>query len=109
MEQRINDFLAQVRFVYIPHAIPLEGFGENKKLLDQLAIVFLSNKPTRRSTEEELSHSNSFIYPFLYQSFIFHLLLGYNPPTPGDIQCILTNEPITLAQLREQTEIKYVD
>lgn len=105
MEQRINDFLAQVRFVYIPHAIPLEGFGENKKLLDQLAIVFLSNKPTRRSSEEDLSHSNSFLYP----SFIFHLLLGYNPPTPGDIQYILTNEQITLAQLREQTEIKYVD
>ena len=69
LEQRINDSLAQVRFVYIPRAIPLEEFGENKKLLDQLAIVFLSNKPTRRPSEEDLSHSNYFIRPFIQPSF----------------------------------------
>ena len=35
--------------------------------------------------------------------------IGFNLPTPGDIQHILTNEPITLAQLKEQIEIKYND
>lgn len=54
LENKINDYLETVRFVYIPQAIPLEEFGENKKQLYQYALNFFHTKhPIRQQSNEE--------------------------------------------------------
>ena len=56
LEQRLNGQLGNVRFMSIVQVIPLEELGQNKKLLQQLATVFLNRKSPHQTND---LHSNT--------------------------------------------------
>jgi hypothetical protein len=89
LETRLNEYLGCLRFMSVINTIPLEELGHNKKLLDQLATVFLNRKSVAAS--EATDKGEAYVY---------------NPPTVVEIQEILSSKEITLAELRETIEIK---